>query len=102
MSFAALFGAACEIDITFTDEENLTRVEVAKEGGKGTEELCLFTNNEDVSGVIELVPAGGKTLDHLGVKVELIGQIGAHHEARELSFCQCLHILHDSLYRAFL
>ena len=31
------FGAACDIDLTYTDEESLTRVEVAKEGNKGTD-----------------------------------------------------------------
>lgn len=61
-------------------------MEVAKEGNKGTDELCLFTNNEDVSGSIDIVPAGGKSLEHMGIKIELIGQIelfydrGNHYE----------------------
>lgn len=39
------------------------------------QELYLFTDKEDVSGVVKIKP-NGKPVAHEGIKIECIGQIG--------------------------
>ena len=130
--FAALIGAPCDVELEFTNEEDLLRVPMKKEGstetdvrvppfafsrligtpspvrgaaaaapqssvappagspqcilpfysprgalrGRCTQDLYLFTDKEDVSGVITIKP-NGKPVAHEGIKIECIGQIGA-------------------------
>jgi hypothetical protein len=40
------------------------------------QDLFLFTDREDVSGTITIKP-NGKPVVHEGIKIELVGQIGA-------------------------
>lgn len=40
------------------------------------EEMLLFLGQEAVSGTVEVVLPHGRTIDHLGIKIEMIGQIG--------------------------
>jgi hypothetical protein len=38
--------------------------------------MLIFAGQESVSGSIEIMVPQGKKIEHLGVKVEMIGQIG--------------------------
>jgi len=40
-----------------------------------SEELYRFTNHDDVRGTVSFVPKDGKRIEHLGIRIELIGQI---------------------------
>lgn len=45
-------------------------------GQTKNEETLLFAGQEAVSGTVEIVLPPGRTVDHLGIKIEMIGQIG--------------------------
>lgn len=79
-SQASLFGfvgASPTIHIALADEGTRKRVPVTV-GGK-TNELFLFMAQDDVRGTVTIEPPKGKSrLEHMGIKIELIGRIGAH------------------------
>lgn len=74
------FGAPCTVDIEFSDQESRKKIQVNNDKNTSTS-LCLYcdTNGsgecETVSGTINLVMGKGKKIEHIGMKVELIGQI---------------------------
>jgi vacuolar protein sorting-associated protein 26 len=76
---AALFGfvgANPTIAITFADADTRKRLPLTI-GGK-TSEVFLFMAHDDVRGTVSIEPPKGKSrLEHMGIKVELIGRIGA-------------------------
>ncbi len=72
---AFLFAPAAAIKITLDGAEDRKLYEVVSDNN--TEKLPLYVANETVSGVINIVPSG-KKLEHQGIKVEFIGQIGAY------------------------
>lgn len=67
-----LFGSACDVAIRFQNEEHHPRVAVG--GDEKKEMLPLFIGNAPVRGTVT-VDLKGKPLQHLGIKIELIGQI---------------------------
>eukprot|EP00302_Diacronema_sp_CCMP2436_P007962 CAMPEP_0179888682 /NCGR_PEP_ID=MMETSP0982-20121206/32107_1 /TAXON_ID=483367 /ORGANISM="non described non described, Strain CCMP 2436" /LENGTH=156 /DNA_ID=CAMNT_0021784671 /DNA_START=1 /DNA_END=470 /DNA_ORIENTATION=+ len=74
---ASLFGfvgANPTIDIRFDEAETRKRVPVTV-GGKTTA-LYLFLAQDDVRGTVHVDPPRGKSrLEHMGIKIELIGRI---------------------------
>lgn len=70
---AWLFSHPCTIDIQLDDEDH-PQVEIPKE--KGPEKLYLFIGNQPVKGKVTIEPHHGKKIEHKGIKIELIGQIG--------------------------
>lgn len=64
------------MDIILNNVENRRTVEVAQDKGK-PEKLYLFLGNEGVSGkVVVQLKDKVKKIEHTGIKVEFIGQIG--------------------------
>lgn len=75
MSFFG-FGPSAELDITLSDAESRRRVEHKTEDGK-KEKYFLFYDGETVSGRVTVTLRNpGKRLEHQGLKIEFIGQIG--------------------------
>lgn len=74
-SFFDFFKPPCSIELTFADAETRSIIELQRENGTN-EKLFLFIGNEPVKGNIQIIVPDGKQLEHKGVKVELIGQIG--------------------------
>mmetsp|Transcript_9458 Transcript_9458/g.10965 ORF Transcript_9458/g.10965 Transcript_9458/m.10965 type:complete len:303 (+) Transcript_9458:217-1125(+) len=72
------FGPTPTIEITFGGEDR-SEVTVKADGPKGasnvTETLPLFTGVETVSGQVRVSPPPGKKVEHVGIKIELLGQI---------------------------
>ena len=62
--------------IHFDDEDTRKAVEVKTESG--VERLFLFRGKEAVKGTVVVTPNAGKKVEHTGVKIELLGQIGAY------------------------
>lgn len=60
--------------MTFKGQEELPLVSVRDEN-KEVSELYLFTGRETVAGTVHLNLKPGKRVDHIGVKIELVGQI---------------------------
>jgi hypothetical protein len=67
------FGSACDLDIEFKDQASLPQVLVRNEQDQ-EEKLFLFTGKETVAGQVN-VRLKGKKLEHIGIKIELIGQV---------------------------
>lgn len=65
--------APAEITIRLDDEEKRRVVHVTTE--KGVEDLLLYQGTETVKGTVTVAVMEGKKLEHMGVKVELVGQI---------------------------
>ncbi|KAJ0046065.1 hypothetical protein Pint_05140 [Pistacia integerrima] len=69
------FKPACNISITFTDGKTRKQVPLKKENGQ-TVMVPLFQSQENISGKVSIEPVQGKKVEHNGVKIELLGQIG--------------------------
>lgn len=75
MSFFG-FGQSAELELVLSDAESRRRVEHKTEEGK-KEKYFLFYDGETVSGrVVLTLKNPNKRLEHQGIKVEFIGQIG--------------------------
>jgi len=74
MSFFG-FGSSCDLDIEFQDQEKLPVVEVKNDTGE-LEPIYLFTGRDTVAGQVHVrLGKGTKKLEHIGIKIELIGHI---------------------------
>ncbi len=75
MSFFS-FGQSAEIDIVLNDAETRKKAEHKTEDGK-KDKYFLFYDGETVSGKLNVTMKNpGKRLEHQGIKIEFIGQIG--------------------------
>ena len=64
------------IYIKFNGGETRAKKSIKINGVSRNEEMLLFLGQESVSGTVEVVLPHGKMIDHLGIKIEMIGQIG--------------------------
>ena len=75
MSFFG-FGQSADIDIVLNDGETRKKAEHKTEDGK-KDKYFLFYDGETVSGKVNVTLKNpGKRLDHYGIKIEVVGQIG--------------------------
>jgi hypothetical protein len=73
MSFFG-FGTTCDLKIEFKNQSDLKKVQSKNENGD-MEELYLFTGNDDISGTVSCDIPKAKKIEHIGIKIELIGMI---------------------------
>lgn len=70
------FGQSAEIDIVLNDAESRKKAEQKSEDGK-KDSYFLFYDGETVSGKVSVtLKYPGKRLEHNGIRIEFIGQIG--------------------------
>lgn len=70
------FGQSAEIDIVLNDAESRKKAEHKSEDGK-KDRYFLFYDGETVSGKVNVtLKYPGKRLEHNGIKIEFVGQIG--------------------------
>ena len=69
-----LFGSPCTIDVRFENQESLALVKYRNEQ-KEEEELVLFTGADPIVGQVHVNVKPGKKVEHIGIKIELVGQI---------------------------
>lgn len=75
MSFFS-FGQSAEIDVVLNDAETRKKAEHKTEDGK-KDKYFLFYDGETVSGKVNVtLKSPGKRLEHQGIKIEFVGQIG--------------------------
>ena len=67
-------GQGAEIVIELSDAEKRRKVEVKNEDGK-KDKIPLYYDGETVAGSVT-ISLKGKKLEHHGIRVEFIGQIG--------------------------
>lgn len=72
MSF--LFSTPVTAMINLDDAMSRPKVTVKYKKGP-TEELFRFTNHDNIRGTVTFVPKDGKRVEHMGIRVQLIGQI---------------------------
>ena len=71
------FGPSATVEIQLEGQDEKPRHTLKGTGGKPDESFLIYQRDEPVRGSVVIdVPAGG-SLQHLGIKVEMIGQIGA-------------------------
>ncbi len=77
-SFFGMGGSSPTINISFVDEETRVKRTIKYPGPKGqdiTEDVGIYGGKEEVKGSVEIIPPSGKKVEHLGIKIELIGHI---------------------------
>lgn len=77
-----LFGAVPTISISFhgSDRIQKQKKKVSVPGSEIQEEICIFEGQEAVAGSVEVALQPGKKLEHLGIKIEMIGQIELYYD----------------------
>jgi hypothetical protein len=73
------FGNKSNISIFFADAESMPKKTVSR-GSDREQELLIFNGSEPVRGMVEIFVGPNQTLEHLGVKIELIGQIEMYYD----------------------
>lgn len=100
MSFFG-FGQSVEVEIVLSDAESRKRAEHKTEDGK-KEKYFLFYDGETVSGKVSLaLKHPNKRLEHQGIKIEFIGQIGKSALRTSLPGCICQPGVHSGGGRGF-
>ncbi|KAA3458949.1 vacuolar protein sorting-associated protein 26A-like [Gossypium australe] len=69
------FKPPCNIFVSFADGRSRKQVPLKKENGK-TVMAALFQSQESIVGEVVIEPVHRKKVEHNGVKIELLGQIG--------------------------
>eukprot|EP01041_Mallomonas_annulata_P005615 gene5614-11332_t len=72
------FSSGPIININFSSTKPRRKVNVP--GSESQEEICIFEGDETISGVAVIVLSPGKKLDHLGIKIEMVGQIELYYD----------------------
>lgn len=68
------FTANPTVQINFKDQESRATKKVRVQGQE-PEELVVYAGQETVAGTVEITVPYGKKIDHLGIKIEMIGHI---------------------------
>lgn len=84
------------IYVKFNGSDWRTKKSVKINGQVKNEEMLLFLGQEAVSGTVEVVLPPGRTIDHLGIKIEMIGQIGECVSENNESHIQPCSLLQDT------
>jgi len=69
-------GAAANIDINFNDIENRLKKDMpstSENKDSATQSLPVYEGTEAVTGKVEITIPSGKKLEHLGIKIEMLG-----------------------------
>ncbi len=69
------FSTNPTINISFNGQGNRESKKVRIQGAEPEEQL-IYAGQEPVSGTIDILVPSGKKIDHIGVKIEMIGHIG--------------------------
>mmetsp|Transcript_20020 Transcript_20020/g.28752 ORF Transcript_20020/g.28752 Transcript_20020/m.28752 type:complete len:305 (-) Transcript_20020:164-1078(-) len=74
------FGSGPSINIKFSGSDERLKKEVKAPGSDNTEELLIYEGQEPVKGTVEIIVPSGKKVDHLGIKIEMIGLIDLYYD----------------------
>ena len=89
-------GANASIDIKIEGLEGRKHTTI-REKNQDPKRLPIYTGDDDLSGTIDVKLSKGKKLEHLGIRVELIGHIGnlwfLYFFSRDISFVIRLNIV---------
>lgn len=75
MSLFGFGGPSCKVEIELDNSAGVQKtIEVESEETK--EELIIYSGADNIKGKVKVIIPSGKKLEHVGIKVELIGTIG--------------------------
>lgn len=74
-NFLGFGGTNASIDIKIEGLENRKHTTI-REKNCDPKKLPVYIGDDDISGTIDVKLSKGKKLEHLGIRVELIGHIG--------------------------
>lgn len=69
------FGTNPTINISFNGQSSRLTKKVKIQGQEQPEEMLIYPGLEPVSGTVDVIVPPGKKIDHLGIKIEMIGMI---------------------------
>lgn len=72
------FGPSAKVEIQLTGQEERSLITVESEEKK--EELPIYSGDDVISGIAKVIVPSGKKLDHVGIKIELIGAIELYYD----------------------
>ena len=75
---ASLFGfggPSAKIEIELDNTEGLQKT-IEVESDETKEELVIYSGADTIKGTVKVILPSGKKLEHVGIKIELIGTIG--------------------------
>ena len=73
-SFFGLGGPAAKVEIALDSDGDRKTIDVESDETK--QELMIYSGDDKVSGTVKVIIPSGKKLEHLGIKVEVIGTVG--------------------------
>lgn len=74
---ASLFGFTVNPTIIINfDNQSSRAVKKMRIPGQQPEDIIVYSGNENISGTVEVSIPLGKKVEHFGIKIEMIGQIG--------------------------
>lgn len=74
------FGSGPSIEIAFNESEDRLKKSVKIPGAENTEELLIYEGQEPVTGTVNVIVPASKKVDHLGIKIEMIGLIELYYD----------------------
>ena len=77
-SFFGLGGPAAKVEIALdSDGGGRKTIEVESGGDESAkQELLIYSGGDKVSGTVKVIVPSGQKLEHLGIKVEVVGTVG--------------------------
>ena len=89
------FTVTPTINITFDDEEARPK-QVIKVKNQDSEEMPVYNGNDNIAGKIQILVPPGKKLEHIGIKVELLGLIELYFDkGNSIKFCHMMRELEN-------
>lgn len=101
-TLSTFFTPPCTIKVKFEDQDHKSTIQLEGENGM-KETLYLFIGSEGLKGNVEIDLQAGKQIEHKGIVIELIGQIGLSNFNTEhfwiyLKVFVCLFFLHQNYF----
>ena len=73
----SLFGFVTNPTVAINfDGQNNRETKKMRVAGHPSEDIVVYSGDESIVGTVEISVPSGKRVDHLGIKIEMIGQIG--------------------------
>ena len=86
------FKAPLDIEVRLSGEDTRKHVEVKNKNGR-KEKLPLYEDGESVKGQVTIRVKDGRRVEHLGIKIQLIGTIDTNNEG--LNFDNFLYLVKE-------
>ena len=87
--FGSKSTAFIDINLNYNKKKTMTIKEIDSQGNETPKKIPLFVKDEKISGKIDIKLERGRKLDHMGIRVELIGMIEVKSSSEKNSTFMC-------------